>query len=203
MKLTLAMLIACSLPSSFAYAAALSVTTHPQNVYAIYLDGESTVFNGVGFSAIPNDGVSFLNVPAVSIGRPRPAGQPFTARNRFLDADPAEEPESKGWTLLGINTTSQKITFSGGPLGQFIDTSTEPDGDLFLANLMLPPKATATVQVTLVNGVNTVFEQTLIIGVPEPGTFATAALAAVALIGSNKRFARSCRTTYRRGGGEP
>src|SRR5688500_13452814 len=96
--------LGCALSTSVANAATLSVTQYPQTVYAIFIDGESTVFNALGFSAKPNGGATFRNVTSATVWTyPRPPGFPFTYRNRFLSEDPIEVPESKNWTLLGIN----------------------------------------------------------------------------------------------------
>jgi len=182
--------VVCALAASTMSAAQLSVTPYPNNVDAIFIDGESTVFNALGFSATPIDGAMFLNINSGGLSFPQPPGNPFTYRNRLLDVDPIDFPESKGWTLLGVINTHLQQAFVGGPLGQTIDTSTEPNGDLFLANLMLPANATATVQVTLVNGIDTVFEQSIIVGVPEPATLALAAIAALGLAAVRRRRTR-------------
>jgi hypothetical protein len=165
-------LIACASACSAANAALLTVEPagiSSNGVYTLYLAGESTVFNALGLSVKPNGDAMFLNLPAIiGLGIPRPPGGPYTDRNRALDEDPSEYPASRGWTLLGVQTNANGIVFSGGPLGRLIDTSGEPDGKLFLANLMLPPGATATATLQLVNGVDTVYTQTLQFPIPEP-----------------------------------
>jgi hypothetical protein len=182
---------AVALTSSEANAALLTVEpagVSPNGVYVLYLAGESTVFNGVGLSVKPDGDALFLNTAAGNVlGVPRPPGHSSTYRNRFLDADPSEVPESKGWALLGVVTTAQEVAFSGGPLGQMIDTSGESGGKLWLANLMLPPGATATATLQLVNGVDTVQTQTLQFPIPEPGGLAITSLGVLAVLARRRK----------------
>jgi hypothetical protein len=146
-----------------AVAATLSATRFADNVVAIYLSDESTAFNGVSFQLCPD--VAFENINSgLAAGVPRPVGQPFTYRNRALDADPAGTDSlgiGNGWTLLAPVTTAAGISFAGGPLGESISTAGEPNGALFLANVMLGSDSGFTAWVTLVNGVNTVLRQRL------------------------------------------
>lgn len=85
-----------------------------------------------------------LNSGSVA-GIARPPGAPFTYRNRLLNADPLDQPETLGWTLLDVVIQPTKISFIGGPLGQRITTADQPNGRLFLANLhfVIPEPATA------------------------------------------------------------
>jgi hypothetical protein len=186
MKTLMSLVVAAvALTSSEANAALLTVEPAGvsfNGVYTLYLAGESTVFNGVGLSVKPDGGAMFLNATSAPfLGIPRPPGDPFTYRNRALDADPVDFPASKGWTLLGVVSTSHEQAFSGGPLGQTIDTSGDPGGKLFLANLMLPPGATATATLQLVNGVDTVHTQTLQFPIPEPPGLGMVSLGTIAL----------------------
>jgi hypothetical protein len=184
-----ASIFACSV----ANAARLSyepAPTSPNGVYSIYLAGEDTVFNGVGLSVKPDGGASFQNPTSGNVaGAPRPAGFEGSYRNRLLDADVSEIPESKQWTLLGVVNSAAEIAFSGGPLGQTINTSGEPGGKLFLANIWLPAGATATATLQLVNGVDTVFTQTLPIPIPEPATFGLGSFALLGLAALRRRVA--------------
>lgn len=180
--------LASAFACSVANAAILSVEpTGPaaNGIYSVYIDGQSTTFNGLGLSVKPDGGAAFLNVSSGNVaGAPRPAGDAFTYRNRLLDADASEVPETKGWTLLGVVNTAQEIAFSGGPLGQTITTG----GKLFLANVMLPAGATAKADLQLVNGVDTVFTQQLDIGVvPEPMSMGLAGMALAAVAAFRRR----------------
>jgi hypothetical protein len=166
----------------------------PNGVYVLYLHGESTVFNALGLSVKPDNGAGFLDVNSGNIvTRPRSPGDSFTYRNRWLDADPSEYPESRQWTLLGVLNTQNEQAFAGGPLGRLIDTSSEPGGKLFLANLKLLPGATATATLQLVNGVDTVHTQTLQFPIPEPGGLAITAFAS--LVAATTRRADAWRGT--------
>lgn len=175
--------VAVAFTSSTASAARLTVETEgasPYLVYALFVAGESTVFNGLGVSVTP-DGDAIFQQVTVGTPRIRPPLDPFTYRNRLLDADPSEFPDSKGWTLLGVQNISSHMAFSGGPLGRTIDTGGEPDGKLFLVNVVLLPGVTATATLQLVNGIDTVFTQTLRFPIPEPGAGSLLATLAVAL----------------------
>jgi hypothetical protein len=179
--------VASALACSAANAARVVVDppVSPTGVYSIYLHGETTTFNGVGLSVKPdNAAMPFLDVNSGNLpggAGPRPAGDSFSYRNRNLDADPSEFPDSLEWTLLGVLNTAQEIAFSGGPLGSTIDTSTMPGGRLFLANVKLSPGATATWNVQLVNGVETVYQEDGPIPVPEPAAIGMASLALLGL----------------------
>jgi hypothetical protein len=172
--------VAVALTSATASAARLTVEpagVSPNGVYALFVVGESTVFNGLGVSVKPDGDATFWDVISGGpIGPPRPPGQSFTYRNRALDADPEDYPESRQWTLLGVVNTQHEQAFSGGPLGRTIDTSGEPGGKLFLINVELPPGATAMATLQLVNGVDTVHTQTLQFPIPEPGSLAITGL---------------------------
>jgi hypothetical protein len=196
--LTSLVVAAYALACSAANAALLTIEpagVSPNGVYALFVAGESTVFNALGLSVKPDGDAMFLNVHSASLwAYPRPPGQSFTYRNRFLDADLFEVPESKEWVLLGVVNTMQEIAFNGGPLGQTIDTSGEPDGKLFLANLMLPSGASATATLQLVNGVDTVHSQTLQFPIPEPAGVAMLSLGTLAFFIGRPNSPRRTRT---------
>jgi hypothetical protein len=88
----------------------------------------------------------FGNVDSGSVaGIARPPGQPFTYRNRLMNADPLDQPDTLGWTLLDIVVQPNEIELAGGPLGRRITTADQPNGRLFLANLhfVIPEPAAA------------------------------------------------------------
>lgn len=185
--------LVCAFTVSAANAANMSFTTNANGTVSLYLAGEATAFNGISFSAKPDGAAQFQTInTGLAAGVPRPAGALFTYRNRALDFDPADPDNpgiGKGWTILSPVNTASEISFSGGPLGSSISTAGEPDGKLFLANFNLTPGTTGTALLTLVNGVDTVFTQTLNFPVPEPATFALAGMAVVGLIAARRRNA--------------
>jgi hypothetical protein len=177
---------ACTLVGTIANAARFEVeplSGSPTGVYSFYLRGESTTFDGVYFSSKPLHGAQFLNVNSGIVGgMPRLPGDSFTYRNRLLDADVSDHPDSKEWTLLVHANTASEIAFSGGPLGRAIDTNNEPDGRLFLANVKLSIGALATATLHLVHGGSTVFSARIPEPIPEPASLALAAASLLTLI---------------------
>lgn len=178
------LLVTGAVAPSPAAAATLTVRSYPNNVYALYLRGESTVFNAVELTVTPA-GSAFQNtLSGVFNGAPRPPGQPFTYRNRALDADPygPDLPGiGKGWSLGGVVNTSTKLSFAGGPLGQDITTATEPNGELFLANIMLEDSSSsATAVLRVLNGFASLPTQILHFPLPEP---TTAGMGVMSLLG--------------------
>ncbi|BBO31468.1 hypothetical protein [Lacipirellula parvula] len=163
---------------------------------SLFLRGDAlnNSFNGMSLEVTGN---SFLNLRnGLDAGVPRPAGQPFTYRNRALDLDPLD-PDApgigKGWTVLSPIQTSTHFSFGGGIIGKQISTATEPRGELFLANLFVSDSFSSIhCELTLVNGVDTVLKQSLFFfpelnfplpKLPEPSSAAllvTAGLAAIA-----------------------
>ena len=146
--------VACSV----ANAASVTVVTSSTSptAYSIYLNGESANgnFDTVFVKLLPNPGSQFTNQNSgLSAGVPRPAGQPFSYRNRLLDADPADFPGGLGWTILGAVNTANELSFTGGPLGGKIDTGnpTLSAPGLFLVNVNMPT-GYSIYQVQIING---------------------------------------------------
>jgi hypothetical protein len=191
------------LATSSAYAAPIySITVTPQganNAYSLYINTNGTVMNGLDMQATPNRGSSWLNPSSgLSSGAPRPAGQAFTYRNRYPDLDPADPDNSggKGWTLVAPTTTAALVTISGGPLGGFINSATEPGGKLFLANFLLPLGGTGTIVIKAVNGAPVVDIQTIPFFLdnepqgPEPTALSLAGLGLIALVAMTRQPGR-------------
>ena len=175
--------------------------------WAMFLNGEQLngQFNAVGVDLRPANPHTFTNIDSGQVaGSPRPPGDPFTYYNRRLNQD--AEDGGLGWNILGLTLTSTQVAFLGGPLGQMIDTSSEPFGWLFLANLHGLPPATTSVpfplswpQVRLVNlNGQTVWESSgfgsvVILGypiVPEPAAGMLAGLGLMSLAALRRRGVR-------------
>jgi hypothetical protein len=161
-------------------AATLNVVTNGQ-VSSLYLNGgvDNGNFDAVDLLVTPATGTQFANPSNGNVsGAPRPAGDAFTYANRALGADPGDFPGvGLGWTILGLTQTADQVSFGGGPLGAKINTN----GDLFLANIMLPAGAApATARVQVISAGNILQEFNTPVPVPEP---MTAGLASIALLG--------------------
>jgi hypothetical protein len=176
---------------STANAAFLSVSGSNGN-YAIYLNGEATVFDRVYSWVTPDNGAQFQNINGgLNAGAPRGPGNAFTYRNRAIDLAPDDIDNpgiGKGWTLIPPTTVSaNQVSFAGGPLVGNISTAAEPGGRLFLANVMLLPGAKGSVAATLTHGGVTVGSQwTEFLPPPDPNNWpepATASMARLSLLG--------------------
>jgi hypothetical protein len=197
MKRIAALLAVCvAAAASSAYAAPIySVTATPQGgntAYSLYVDTNGTAFNGLDMQATPTAPATWVNPNGgLNAGVPRPAGQAFTYRNRFLDTDPLDDPNGKGWTLVAPTTTAALVTISGGPLGSNISSAAEPGGKLFLANFLLPNGSTGNAVMKTVLGSQTVDVQTIPIGaaIPEPATLSLAGLSLLGLVAASRRKA--------------
>ncbi|WP_428308389.1 hypothetical protein [Lacipirellula sp.] len=172
-------LLAISNSSSF--AAYLTYQTHDNSAVSVYLVGEALNgnFDAIEFRATPLGSSTFLNPnQGLTAGVPRPPGNPFTYRSRFLDLDPAD-PDlpglGKGWTIANPITTSSQVSFLGGLINGKISTASEPQGRLFLANLLISPgggMGPAKIDITLYDEGIVVYST-----VPEPSTLFLCALA--------------------------
>ena len=179
MKRALLATLLVALLGSAATAASLSVD-QVGNVFSLYLNGQgfNGQFNVVATEIIPAAPAAFANISTGLNGlTPRSPGEPFTFRSRWLDAPVLDG--GQGWSILGITVAPNLVKFDGAPLGLQIDTSAQPGGRLFLANVVLPYGATATANVDLVgNGqylahLSTTFATG---NVPEPATLILAGL---------------------------
>lgn len=188
--LTLAAL-ACAFACSAANAATISILPaplNPEGIYSLYLQGGAD--NG-NFDAVQVNmlGDFIAQNPGSSLGMPRPAGQAFSYRNRYLDLDPTDPdvPGGLGWSILGAVSNATELSFGGGPLGLKIST---PAGDgLFLANVNMPT-GMGTASVQLVNGgANVGSALTVEFGIPEPASLGLAGLALIGFAGLRRRLA--------------
>ena len=178
MKPLLSFIAALALPLCIteSRAASLTFSGNGNGAVSIYLAGQTTVFDYVDFRAIPRGyppAFQSLNT-GLTAGVPRPAGQLFTYRNRALEFDPADPDNpgiGKGWALLNPVTSTTEVSFKGGPLVGNISTASEPNQQLFLANLRPPEGGGFRVQISLLNEGSLVFSQeifTPLIDLPEP-----------------------------------
>jgi hypothetical protein len=166
------------------------------SVHSVYLDGG--VYNGafdvVTFQARAESPSSLRNLNSGFVaGVPRPAGAPFTYFNRLLDADPAEFSHGLGWTLIGITRNALELSYTAGSLFEPIDTASQPDNRVFLANLDVTPGGTASVRVQLIDGRSGVgvmrTELTAVVPIPEPSAVGLMGMG-VALVAARWRNGR-------------
>jgi hypothetical protein len=119
------------------------------NIATYYMDlAEPTALNSANLNG-QIDTISFVFTPApgVELGSVigvsnKPAGEALTYRNSALSDDPLDG--GLGWSILGQMVAADTFKFDGSPLGQTIDTSGQPDGRLFLANMLFFPANAAS-----------------------------------------------------------
>jgi hypothetical protein len=192
MKKIFAIAVALSaLACSTLNAASIKVVTTGA-VSSLFLNGgtDNNNFDAVDLLVTPAPGTQFANPSnGNNAGVPRPAGDPFTYTNRLLGADPNDVPGGLNWTILGLTQTADKLAFGGGPLGLKIDTSGQPGGDLFLANVMLAPGATAMARVQVISAGNILSEFNQTIPIPEPASVMLTGAGLLGLLGLRRRQA--------------
>jgi hypothetical protein len=180
-------LVAVALASAFvctAAHAATITTTQNGSAHSLYLNGETDVFDTVEVVVTPEPGNTFTPRSGIEPGVPRPPGQPFTYLNRVLNGDPLDDPSFLGWSILGLTITANEFKFTGGPLGQTIETN----GDLFLANLNFgSPSGRATAVVKTYRIGNVVADLSLTFPIPEPAALALAVMGLAGLVAASRR----------------
>ncbi len=174
--------------------------------YALYVRSENTVFEVLTLTITPRPGVTFANISTGNnLGVPRSPNEDFTFANRRLDGDPLDDPRNKGWSFATRTANANLLDITVGPNPEApIDTTSEPNGRLFLANISIAgtptdprrPSYYADATLELVN--NGIAVQTFnipILDVPEP----TGALLAFMAIGAAAtRFRRPRRRARQR-----
>jgi hypothetical protein len=197
MKRLLALAVALGVTlCSTVNAASLRVNPHsPTGVYSLYFNGgaENGNFDTIIVDILPLAGAQFLNTNSGNeASRPRPPGMPYTYINRAINTDPFDYPEGLGWTILGLAPTyelANGLQFTAGPLGGKINTSTMPNGELFLANIIMPPDAQAMASVQVVS-VGTILQTlTATFPIPEPAAAGLATVALLSLAAIGRRWA--------------
>jgi hypothetical protein len=164
----------------------------PNNVYSFYIDGGAAngAFDTIFFEAKAFGGASFINLNSGAFGGvPRPAGELFTYPNRMLTADPLDFPGGLGLTQVGLVNNGHELSYTAGKLGGTITTAAEPQGDLFLGNVLVSPGHylfyNGFVHVQLISAGNVIFDET--IGTPEPAGLSIAALGFTGLVAVRRR----------------
>ena len=192
MKSVSALAIAMLCMANSAVAASISVVPFG-NIYSLYLDGEGDngFFNVVTLEITPLGGATFQNPDSGFNGFvPRNAGEPYTYINQRLALDPAAG--GLGWVTFGLTTgppvvSSTAIELAGAKLGEQINTSTQPGGRLFLANVTLPSGVMARADWQLIDAGVARTMSALIFGVPEPSSLALGALSVTGIITKRRR----------------
>lgn len=120
-------------------AAFLTSFVYSPNTRAFYLHGGSHngAIDTIYFKATPARAGAFTNINGGLIaGAPRPAGHAFTYPNRMLYADPGDIEGGLGLSVFGLINTPQELSFTVASLGGTITTANQPDGKLFLGNIV-------------------------------------------------------------------
>jgi hypothetical protein len=158
----------------------------PTGIYSLYLNGgaDNGNFDTIIVDINPSPGAQLLNPHSGAVGgSPRPPGDAFTYINRLINASPDDVPGGLGWTVLGLTPVAEMangLEFTAGPLGGTIDTSTMPNGELFIANVNIAPGVSAMATVQVVSA-GTVLGTLTPVCIPEPTTAGLASLAVFGL----------------------
>ncbi|MBA3480939.1 MAG: PEP-CTERM sorting domain-containing protein [Pirellulales bacterium] len=160
-------------------------------IYSLYLNSGADVIDTVEVLVTPNAGSAFANNNSGNgPSGPRVPGEAFTYLNRRLNADPLDDPANKGWSILGLVNTSVLFGFTGGPLGSTITTAQDPNGELFLSNVLMNPVAgggTANVKTYRLGVVIDDDTVAFPIAIPEPAALAMAGLGMLGMVAASRR----------------
>lgn len=165
-------------------------------VFGIFLDGEELngQFDTIIVEISTNPGSLFLEpLNSRAIDFFIPPGPGFCCLT-FISFQLSSPPSfgGNGFTVLGAVEAENQVAFSGGPLGQTIDTQHGPnvgDDGLFLANIILAD-GTATATAQLVRAGDVIEELNTAFGVPEPPSVALLGLTLVTCSFSGSRTPR-------------
>lgn len=157
--------------SSESYGASIRVDEYGNDTYAVFLHGEelNMMFDTIIVDITPHVGSTFVRLsPPFQLNRDATsAGDEYTFLNPFLGAPSFCFCTGHGFSLLGVIVSETNIEFTGGPLGNTIDTNFLSNAGLFMTNLVLP-NGRATANVQLVRAGTIVADLTETFGVPEP-----------------------------------
>ncbi len=192
--------LALGLVGTTASAASLKYTTTAgYGSYAFYVASEGTAFDVITSTITPLAGVTFANPVTGTSGGTGPGGtrapnDPGTFANRMLDRDPGDGDGGKGWAFASRTINATTYNYTAGPIPAVtIDTSTEPNGRLFLGQVQpIGTPSSGAIRpghrfdVTLELILNGVLVQTLR-GIPEPASFSLAGIAAIGGLAFRRR----------------
>jgi hypothetical protein len=178
-------------------AAATLAFQQVDSAVAVYLNGQELNghFDTVDVIIEPISPTIFTNASTgLAGGEYLPPGRPFTYINRLLNTDPGDDPRGQGWSTLGVVNTPTRVAFAGSPLGQKIDTSSQPGGNLFLANVNLSPplpQGNFRARVLLISAGILVADLTV---VPEPAGVALGltSILGLAILRRNRSHRKQC-----------
>lgn len=174
-------------------AVAVNVVENSENNFSVYLDAEDDVFDAIGFKISANPSSPFQNVDNGFKGfLPRQPGDEYSFINGLL----LPGTTSLGFSYLVWDIGPELLHYEGGPLGRTIRTP-EPPG-LFLANVVLPPRA-ASYDLQVVSRGQDLALLRGTIGIPEPSCWWIIAVGAIVWLGPRRSIccerSRRCRPT--------
>lgn len=179
------------------YGASVFIESHTDLIHSFYLNGEEDngKFDTIIVEVVSKPGYVYTQLePDEQEGfTPFFAGDPWTFVNDFLGAPTAFG--GHGFSVLGERVTPHSISFTAGPLGQTIDTASDPNSGpngIFLFNYHLNQAgdfdAGSNYEIHLVRAGTIVRTLT---NVPEPSSMALVGLTLAGLAASTEQRSSS------------